>query len=290
MAGATRRGPAAVVRPLTDQVEEVTDRGGHHPWALQADERLQVGWSGLIVVRKSASSDRTFSSRRTCQLVMACWSARCVRQRLGRSPRFPCRGRWAVCPPQPPDRAPRPGLGDQRRRGAGSARPRSAGAPDPAAVNPAPAPAPGGRELVVPGGTQREEQSPARRPGASWLRPSSVMLTILLLLQHRKAGPKVMTGRVADVSFVLDELTAPRSIWPHAGLIDASSIAMAGHSAGGASAIPAMLADARICASTDIEGSTEDRWRCPPRRWSREAQEPDNVVRRCCGSDARSQP
>lgn len=69
---------------------------------------------------------------------------------------------------------------------------------------------------------------------------------------------KVMTGRAADVSFVLDELTAPRSTWPHAGLIDPSRIAMVGHSAGGASVLPAMVADIRIRAGINIDGSTQD--------------------------------
>ena len=57
---------------------------------------------------------------------------------------------------------------------------------------------------------------------------------------------KVAAGRAADVSFVLNELTGARPAWPGAGLIDPSRIAMAGHSAGGAAAIHAMLADSRI--------------------------------------------
>ena len=67
---------------------------------------------------------------------------------------------------------------------------------------------------------------------------------------------KVVTGRAADVSFVLGELTGAPPAWPGAGLIDPSRIAMAGHSAGGAAAIAAMLADSRIRAGIDMDGAT----------------------------------
>jgi Platelet-activating factor acetylhydrolase, isoform II len=72
---------------------------------------------------------------------------------------------------------------------------------------------------------------------------------------------KLVQSRAADVSFVLDELTGPNPAWPGgrwrgARLIDASRIAMGGHSAGGASTIHAMLADPRIRAGIDIDGST----------------------------------
>jgi predicted dienelactone hydrolase len=63
---------------------------------------------------------------------------------------------------------------------------------------------------------------------------------------------KLQLGRAADVSFVLDSLTHSR--W--ASLIDASRIGMAGHSAGGASTLPAMVADTRIKAGMDIDGTT----------------------------------
>jgi hypothetical protein len=65
-----------------------------------------------------------------------------------------------------------------------------------------------------------------------------------------------VAGRAADVCFVLDELTGTHPVCPGAGLIDASRMAMAGHSAGGAAAIPAMLADSRIRAGIDMDGST----------------------------------
>jgi predicted dienelactone hydrolase len=65
-----------------------------------------------------------------------------------------------------------------------------------------------------------------------------------------------VTGRAADVSFVLGELTGAHPAWPGAGLIDPSRMAMAGHSAGGAAAVAAMLADSRIRAGIDMDGST----------------------------------
>jgi dienelactone hydrolase len=69
-------------------------------------------------------------------------------------------------------------------------------------------------------------------------------------------GEKVVAGRAADVSFVLGELTGAHPAWPGAALIDASRMAMAGHSAGGAAAIAAMLADSRIRAGIDMDGAT----------------------------------
>jgi dienelactone hydrolase len=68
--------------------------------------------------------------------------------------------------------------------------------------------------------------------------------------------PKLEHSRAADVSFVLDELTGRHPKWRGSDLIDPSRIAMAGHSAGGASTIPAMVADPRIRAGIDIDGST----------------------------------
>ena len=69
-------------------------------------------------------------------------------------------------------------------------------------------------------------------------------------------GEKVVAGRAADVSFVLGELTGAHPAWPGAALIDPSRMAMAGHSVGGAAAISAMLADSRIRAGIDMDGST----------------------------------
>ncbi|HWO68197.1 MAG TPA: alpha/beta hydrolase [Umezawaea sp.] len=64
-------------------------------------------------------------------------------------------------------------------------------------------------------------------------------------------------SRALDVSFVLDELTGPHPRWRGAGLLDPNRIAMAGHSAGGASTIPAMLADPRLRAGIDVDGTTQ---------------------------------
>ena len=73
---------------------------------------------------------------------------------------------------------------------------------------------------------------------------------------RRDRGEKVVAGRAADVSFVLNELTGAHPPWPGAALIDPSRIAMAGHSIGGAAAISAMLADSRIRAGIDMDGAT----------------------------------
>ena len=85
-------------------------------------------------------------------------------------------------------------------------------------------------------------------------------VTTCLAREARRRGTgfreKVAAGRAADVSFVLGELTGAHPAWPGAGLIDPSRMAMAGHSAGGAAAIAAMLADSRIRAGIDMDGAT----------------------------------
>jgi dienelactone hydrolase len=73
---------------------------------------------------------------------------------------------------------------------------------------------------------------------------------------RRDRKEEVAAGRAADVCFVLDELTGAHPAWPGAGLIDPSAMGIAGHSAGGAAAIAAMLADPRIRAGIDMDGST----------------------------------
>jgi dienelactone hydrolase len=88
-------------------------------------------------------------------------------------------------------------------------------------------------------------------------------VTTCLAREAPRRGPgfweKVVAGRAADVSFVLGELTGAYRAWPGAALIDPSRIAMAGHSAGGAAAIAAMLVDSRIRAGIDMDGSTHAR-------------------------------
>jgi predicted dienelactone hydrolase len=74
--------------------------------------------------------------------------------------------------------------------------------------------------------------------------------------RHEDFKEKLMAGRAADVSFVLGELTGAHPAWQGAGLIDPSRTAMAGHSAGGAATVAAMLADSRILAGIDMDGTT----------------------------------
>src|SRR5581483_8363268 len=63
---------------------------------------------------------------------------------------------------------------------------------------------------------------------------------------------KVRFVRALDASFVLDQLLAdPR--WP----VDPDRVGMAGHSAGGAATIAAMLDDPRIRVGANVDGSTD---------------------------------
>jgi len=66
-------------------------------------------------------------------------------------------------------------------------------------------------------------------------------------------GTGVVTGRAADVSFVLDRLP---STWDGSDLIDRSRIAMAGQSIGGAGAMATMVKDSRVRAGIDMDGTT----------------------------------
>jgi dienelactone hydrolase len=88
-------------------------------------------------------------------------------------------------------------------------------------------------------------------------------VTTCLARETRRRGEgfweKMVAGRAADVSFVLGELTGTHPAWSGAALIDPSRIAMAGHSAGGAATIAAMLADSRIRAGIDMDGATHAR-------------------------------
>ncbi|MGW1279873.1 alpha/beta hydrolase family protein [Streptomyces tsukubensis] len=65
----------------------------------------------------------------------------------------------------------------------------------------------------------------------------------------------VTRERAKDVSYLLDRLTGPRSVWKHSGTIDARKIGMAGHSIGGASAAHTMATDARVDAGINMDGS-----------------------------------
>ncbi|WP_204284454.1 alpha/beta hydrolase family protein [Microbispora amethystogenes] len=67
-------------------------------------------------------------------------------------------------------------------------------------------------------------------------------------------GEKAVKNRAVDVSFVIDQLTGPHVRWTGAPLIDASRIAMAGTSLGGASAAETMLKDSRVRAGINMDG------------------------------------
>ncbi|WP_203963748.1 alpha/beta hydrolase family protein [Actinocatenispora thailandica] len=69
------------------------------------------------------------------------------------------------------------------------------------------------------------------------------------------AGSDVVASRVADIRFVLDELTGRQPAWRWARRIDASRIALVGHSVGGATASAAMAADRRIDAGINMDGT-----------------------------------
>jgi dienelactone hydrolase len=66
---------------------------------------------------------------------------------------------------------------------------------------------------------------------------------------------RLQQGRAADVSFVLDQLTGPLRHRPGANLVDASRIAMGGHSVGGVSSLVALHADHRIRAAINVDGT-----------------------------------
>ncbi|MFC7529792.1 alpha/beta hydrolase family protein [Actinoplanes sp. GCM10030250] len=68
---------------------------------------------------------------------------------------------------------------------------------------------------------------------------------------------KLYQSRAADVSFVIDRLTGRHPAWRGSRLIDATRIGMSGHSAGGASAIAAMVRDPRIDAGINMDGTTD---------------------------------
>ncbi|GLV82311.1 lipase [Streptomyces lavendulae subsp. lavendulae] len=87
--------------------------------------------------------------------------------------------------------------------------------------------------------------------------PGGRILTCLACDQTQGPGGReaVTAVRARDTSFLLDRLTGRHPAWKHADLIDSSRIAMAGHSIGGAAALPAMAADPRIRAGIDMDGT-----------------------------------
>ncbi|MFD7475251.1 alpha/beta hydrolase family protein [Streptomyces sp. NPDC059837] len=65
----------------------------------------------------------------------------------------------------------------------------------------------------------------------------------------------VAASRALDVSFVIDQLTHGNTAWRLAHLIDKHEIGMAGHSLGGAAAAATMIADPRVRAGVNMDGS-----------------------------------
>ncbi|MDF6020420.1 alpha/beta hydrolase [Streptomyces sp. JH34] len=71
----------------------------------------------------------------------------------------------------------------------------------------------------------------------------------------RALRKRVSTGRAADLAFVLDRLTGNRPAWDHARMIDPRRVAAAGHSIGGSAAASTMLADSRVDAGINMDGT-----------------------------------
>ncbi|MFJ1792717.1 alpha/beta hydrolase family protein [Kitasatospora griseola] len=65
----------------------------------------------------------------------------------------------------------------------------------------------------------------------------------------------VAASRALDESFVIDRLTHGNTAWPLAHLIDKHEIGTAGHSLGGAAAAATMIADPRVRAGVNMDGS-----------------------------------
>ncbi|MFJ9772472.1 alpha/beta hydrolase family protein [Kitasatospora sp. NPDC101157] len=75
-------------------------------------------------------------------------------------------------------------------------------------------------------------------------------------LRDKEAWKTLEESRANDVSFVIDQLTQrPQPAWRYARMIDRDRIGMAGHSAGGAATVPALLTDDRIRAGADLDGT-----------------------------------
>jgi len=65
----------------------------------------------------------------------------------------------------------------------------------------------------------------------------------------------ITASRAKDVSFVIDQLTRGDCAWRLGDLIDKHSIAMAGHSIGGAATVDTMIADSRVRAGVNLDGT-----------------------------------
>ncbi|MGC4894499.1 alpha/beta hydrolase family protein [Micromonospora sp. DT31] len=74
-------------------------------------------------------------------------------------------------------------------------------------------------------------------------------------VQGPDTAARVIEGRAADVSFLLDQLTGPRPVWRGARFVDPTRVGMVGHSIGGASAAQVLRTDRRVDAGADLDGS-----------------------------------
>lgn len=72
---------------------------------------------------------------------------------------------------------------------------------------------------------------------------------------EREVLKTVSTGRADDLTFVLDRLTGPRPAWEKSRMIDRHRVAAAGHSIGGSAAASTMLADSRVDAGINMDGT-----------------------------------
>ncbi|MEU8706062.1 alpha/beta hydrolase [Streptomyces sp. NPDC048565] len=72
---------------------------------------------------------------------------------------------------------------------------------------------------------------------------------------EREVLRTVSTGRATDLSFVLDRLTGPRPAWKNSRMIDQQRVAAAGHSIGGSASASTMLADSRVDAGINMDGT-----------------------------------
>lgn len=92
------------------------------------------------------------------------------------------------------------------------------------------------------------------------LADGTIATTIERRLDNDPGMVRFMRGRldlrVADIRFVMDQLGRPEAMGPRlAGRLDLNRIASTGHSLGGAAAALAMVADDRIVAAVNIDGT-----------------------------------
>ncbi|MGW4813581.1 alpha/beta hydrolase family protein [Kitasatospora cineracea] len=82
--------------------------------------------------------------------------------------------------------------------------------------------------------------------------------TVCHTLQTPEQWAALDASRATDISFVIDRLTArDHPDWAYSRMVDPRRIGVAGHSAGGAATVPALLSDARIRAGADLDGTLD---------------------------------